>query len=172
MVPLAVEAGAHVQKRRQEARRHLILQSPPERPCAGGIQVDRVHIGDEDVDGAPQRYRQSFRVPGIVGHVELLKQDLFNAREGVNDVGVGSMKGDRGIVVIERRGQPQRRDRRTKPPSEMTEALDKMRRQPEVIGAQLTVVLALAQRRVGESLTVRVDQLVFLQFVVERERIQ
>ena len=82
------------------------------------------------------------------------------------------MNGDRGIVVIERRGQPQRRDRRTKPPSEMTEALDKMRRQPEVIGAQLTVVLALAQRRVGESLAVRVDQLVFLQFVVERKRIQ
>ena len=47
-----------------------------------------------------------------------------------------------------------------------------MRRQPEVIGAQLTVVLALAQRRVGESLAVRVDQLVFLQFVVERKRIQ
>src|SRR5262249_1693760 len=56
MVPLAVETRAHVEKSRQEARRHLVLQSPPEWPSAGRIHIDRVDIGDEDVDGTPQRY--------------------------------------------------------------------------------------------------------------------
>jgi hypothetical protein len=54
----------------------------------------------------------------------------------------------------------------------VSEALDEMRCQPEIIRAELTVVLAFAQRGVGASLTVRVDQLVFFQFVVESERIQ
>src|ERR1700730_13587733 len=34
MVFFAIETGAHIQERRQEAGRHLVLQATAERPCA------------------------------------------------------------------------------------------------------------------------------------------
>src|SRR5438132_4706716 len=89
---------------------------------------------DEDVDGAPQRYRQSLCVPGIVRHVELLKQNLPDPRESLQDTRINTMNRDRRIVVIEGTGEPQCSDRRTKSPAEMTQPLDEMRRQPEIIG--------------------------------------
>src|SRR5262249_2014550 len=55
VVFLAVEFGAHVEEKREETRRHLILGSPPERPSAGCIHVDSVNVGDEDLDPTPQR---------------------------------------------------------------------------------------------------------------------
>jgi len=52
-------------------------------------------------------------------------------------------------------------------PAEMGQPLDEVRRQPEIIGAHLPVVFALAQRRIGEWLAVRIYQLVSLQLGVE-----
>ena len=83
-----------------------------------------------------------------------------------------SMHRDRRIVVVEGAGQSERGDRRTEAPAEMPEALDEMRRQPEIVGAQLAIVLALAESGVGESLAVGVDELVFLQLVVEPKRVE
>jgi hypothetical protein len=92
---------------------------------------------------------QSFPVPGIVGHVQLLEQELPDARESVRNMRVGSMDGDRGIVVIEGASQPQRRDRWAEAPSEVPQPLDEMRCQPEIVGAELPIVLAFAERRIG-----------------------
>ena len=61
------------------------------------------------------------------------------------------------VIVIERCLQPQRADRRPKAPTEVTEPLDEMRRQPEIIAAKLPVVFALAQRGIGKRLAIRVD---------------
>jgi hypothetical protein len=86
VILLPVEAGAHIQERRQEAGRHLILQAATEGPSAGRVHIDRIDARDEHVDGAPQWYRQSLPVPGIVRYVELLKQDLTDPREGLQDI--------------------------------------------------------------------------------------
>src|ERR1700730_1926675 len=118
----------------------LVLQATTERPSPGGVHIDRIDIRDEDVDGAPQWYRQSLSVPGIVRHVELLKQNLADPRESLQDTRISAMNRDRRIIVIEVAGESQRGDRRTKAPAEMPQALDEMRRQPEVIGAQLPVI--------------------------------
>ena len=68
--------------------------------------------------------------------------------------------------------QAERGDRRPETPAEMRQPLDEMRRQPEIVGAQLPVVFALAERGVGKGLAVGIDQLVLLQFVVERQRVE
>jgi len=62
--------------------------------------------------------------------------------------------------VVERSAQPQRGDRRSEAPAEMREARDEVRREPEVVAADLPLVLALVQGRVGERLTVGIDELV------------
>ena len=82
------------------------------------------------------------------------------------------MNRDRRIVVIEGAREPQRGDRRTKSPAKMTQALDEMRSQPEIIGAQLPVILPLTECSVGKRLAVCVDELVFLQFFVEGKRVK
>ena len=61
----------------------------------------------------------------------------------------------RGVVVVEGAGQPERRDRRTEAPAQVREAAHERRRQPEVVGAQLPVVLPLAEPGVGERLARR-----------------
>jgi hypothetical protein len=82
------------------------------------------------------------------------------------------MNRDRRIVVIEGTGEPQRGDGRTKAPAEMTQPLDEMRRQPEIIGAQLPVILPLTECGVGKRLAVGVDELVFLQLIVEGQGVK
>ena len=54
----------------------------------------------------------------------------------------------------------------------MTQPLDEMRRQPEIVRAQLPVVFALAEGSIGKGLAVGIDQLVSLQLIVEGERVQ
>src|SRR6516225_9248391 len=105
VIPFPIEVGAHIQERRQEAGRDLVLQAATEGPCAGRVHIDRIHVRDEYVDGAPQWYRQSLPVPRIVRHVELLKQDLADPREGLQDTGIGPMNRDRRIVVIKGAGE-------------------------------------------------------------------
>src|ERR1700680_4366018 len=100
MVLFPVETGAHVQERRQKTSRHLVFQPPAEWPGPRRIQVDRIHIRYEDIDGPTQWERQSFPVPRIVRHVELLKQDLPDAREGLHYIRVSAMHGDRRVVMI------------------------------------------------------------------------
>src|SRR5258707_4439221 len=133
MVLFPVETGAHVQKRRQKAGRDLVFQPPAEWPSPGRIHVDRIHIWDEDIDRPPQWDRQPFPVPGIVWHVELLKQDLPDTGKGLQYIRVSAMHGDRRVVVIECTGEPERRDRRSEPPAQMSQPLDEMRRQPEIV---------------------------------------
>src|SRR3984893_1941391 len=135
----------------------LVLQATTERPSPGGVHIDRIDIRDEDVDGAPQWYRQSLSVPGIVRHVELLKQNLADPRESLQDTRISAMNRDRRIVVIEGTGEPECGDRRTKAPAEMTQPLDEMRRQPEIIRTQLPIVLALTERCIGKRLAVGID---------------
>ena len=77
------------------------------------------------------------------------------------------MNRDRRIIVIEGAGEPECGDRRTKSPAEMTQPLDEMWRQPEIVGAQLAVVLPFAERGIGEGLAVGIDELIFLQFLIE-----
>src|SRR6516225_10702787 len=105
VISFPIEVGAHIQERRQEAGRDLVLQAATEGPCAGRVHIDRIHVRDEYVDGAPQWYRQSLPVPRIVRHVELLKQDLADPREGLQDTGIGPMNRDRRIVVIKGAGE-------------------------------------------------------------------
>ena len=57
-------------------------------------------------------------------------------------------------------------------PPEMTQPLDKMRGQPEIIGAQLPIVFPLAEWGVGKRLAVGINQLVFLQLVVEGQCVE
>ena len=159
---------------RNTDRKRVATWSSRRRPNgqrAGGVHVDRVDVGDEDLDGAAQRDVESLRIPGIVGHVQLLEQHLLDARESGEHRGLVAMHRDRRIVVIERAFEPERGDRRPEAPAEMRQPFDEMRRQPEIVGAQLPVVLALAQRGVGEGLPVGVDQLVLLELVVELDRL-
>src|SRR5712671_4178431 len=83
---------------------------------------------DEDVDGAPQRYRQSLSVPGIVRHVELLKQNLSDPRESLQDTSKGRITRDGRMVVKKAPGAPRRGDGRTNPPPEMPRRFEKMGR--------------------------------------------
>jgi len=172
VIPSPIDAGAHIQKRRQKSRRHLVLETAAERPGAGGVHVDRVHVRDEDVDGAPQGYRHSLSVPRIIRHVELLKQDLANPWKRLQDARIGSVNRDRRIVVIEGAGETECGDRGAKAPAEMTQPLDEMRGEPEIVGAQLPVVLAFAKCGIGESLAVGIDELVFLQLLVEGQCVE
>src|SRR5258707_14290702 len=57
-------------------------------------------------------------------------------------------------------------------PTEMGQPLDEVRRQPKVVGAKLPVVFAFAQSRIGEGLAVGVDQLVFLQLLIQFEGVK
>jgi len=102
MIFFPIDAGVHVEKRRQKTGRYLVLQSPAEWPGAGRIQVNRIDVGDENVDWAPQGYWQSFRIPRIIRHVEFLKQDLFDTRKGLGHQLVGPIDRNRRIVVVER----------------------------------------------------------------------
>ena len=77
------------------------------------------------------------------------------------------MNRDRRIVVIKGAGESECCDRRTKTPAEMTQPLDEMWCQPEIVGTQLTIVLPFAEGGVGEGLPVGIDKFVFLQFIVE-----
>ena len=151
----------------QETGRYLVLQSPAEWPGAGRIQVNRIDVGDENVNWAPQGYWQSFRIPRIIRHVEFLKQDLFDTRKGLGHQLVGPIDRNRRIVVVERAGEPESRDRRSEPPAEMTQPLDEMRGQPEIVRAQLPVVFALAECRIGKGLAVGIYELVSLQLLVK-----
>src|SRR5271166_4163191 len=77
------------------------------------------------------------------------------------------MNRDRRIVVIKGAGESKCCDRRTKTPAEMTQPLDEMRGQPEIVGTQLTIVFSLTERRVGKGLPIGIDELVFFQLFVE-----
>src|SRR5258706_8818413 len=72
------------------------------------------------------------------------------------------------------KGSPkaQRADGWSEAPTEVGQPLDEVRRQPKVVGAKLPVVFAFAQSRIGEGLAVGVDQLVFLQLLVQFERVK
>ena len=58
--------------------------------------------------------------------------------------------------MIERSLQPERADRWAKAPAQMREPLDEVWRQPKIIRAQLPIVFALAQSRIGKRLAIGV----------------
>src|SRR5262249_25707642 len=109
---------------------------------------------------------ESLLVPAIVGHVQFLKQSLLYAREGFEDGRIRAVHRHRRVVVIKRSLKPERADGRTKSPSEMSQPLYKVGRKPEVVCAELPVVLSFAESGVGKRLPIGVDQLVLLELVV------
>ena len=74
--------------------------------------------------------------------------------------------------MVERGLEAERADRRPEAPAEVRQPLDEVGRQPEIVGAQLAIVFALAERRVCKSLAVGVDELVSPQLVVELEGVE
>jgi hypothetical protein len=49
----------------------------------------------------------------------------------------------------------------------MTQPLDEVRGQPEIVGTQLTIVLPFAESCGGEGLAVGIDEFLFFQFLSE-----
>ena len=82
------------------------------------------------------------------------------------------MNRNRRIVVIKGAGKTECCDRRTKAPAEVAQSFDEMWRQPEIVGPQLPIVLAFAERRIGEGLAVGIDELIFLQLLVEGQCVE
>ena len=74
--------------------------------------------------------------------------------------------------MVERGLETERADRGTEAPAEMAEPLHEVGREPEVVRAELAVVLPLAERRVGEGLADGVHELVLLQLVVEPDEVE
>src|SRR5262249_35034594 len=77
----ALEYRPPVEEQREETGRYLILEAPPERPCARRVHVDGTDIRDEDLERASQRDVQPLLVPRLIGHGELLEERLLDPRE-------------------------------------------------------------------------------------------
>jgi hypothetical protein len=97
---LAVDLAVVVEEQRQEAGGDLVLEAPPEGPGAGRVHVDRADVRDEDLKRPPERDVQTLGVPGVVRHVEILKERLPGPRERRDRRRVCPVHGDRRVVVV------------------------------------------------------------------------
>jgi hypothetical protein len=96
----------------------LTLAAVPQTGVFDGDMLYRIQIapdrrlersGKDDVARRARCRWYPYRSNSRLGHVELLKQKLPDAREGVHHMRIGPMHGHRGIVVIKGTGEAQRR---------------------------------------------------------------